>query len=57
MHEIRHESTPLRRLINRVLSVLFGVRLVREHMLAKIQGASEQQAGGESLASALRAKS
>lgn len=57
VHEIRHESTPLRRLINRVLSVLFGVRLVREHMLAKIQGASEQQAGGESLASALRAKS
>lgn len=36
MQQVRRESTPLRRLINRLLSMLLGVRLVKEHMLDKI---------------------
>lgn len=54
VQEVRHESTHLRRLINRILSYVFGVRLVKEHMLDKILGVTSQHLGGNLFAASQR---
>lgn len=45
VRQLRHESTSLRRLINRLLDRFFNVRLVKNHMLDQIEDLADRHAG------------